>query len=141
MYATQGDMEDRFGQAELLKLTDRSDPPSGQIDADVVARALSDADAEINGYLASRYTLPLATVPAVLARISCDLARYYLYDDWTNEAVRARYEDSVRLLKGIAEGKVALGIDPATQSPVTPSGAASSISTGRVFSRDSMKEF
>lgn len=140
-YATQADMEDRFGTAELVKLTDRGDPPAGQIDAEVLARAIADAEAEINGYLASRYTLPLATVPAVLGRITCDLARYYLYDDWTNEPVRSRYEDSVRLLKGISEGKVALGIDPEAQDPVTPAGAASTTAAIRVFTRDTMRGF
>ncbi len=140
-YATQTDMEDRFGAAELVKLTDRDDPPAGQIDAAVLARAIADAEAEINGYLAGRYALPLASVPAVLARIACDLARYYLYDDWTNEPVRDRYEDAVRLLKGISEGKIALGIDPATQDPVTPSGAASSTAATRVFSRDTMRGY
>ena len=67
-YATQADLETRFGSAELAQLTDRI---SGSvIDAAVVGRALADAEAEIDGYLAARYQLPLASAPAVLGRIT-----------------------------------------------------------------------
>lgn len=103
-YATQADLEARFGIAELGELTDRV---NGEvIDADVVTRALNDARAEIDGYLAGRYQLPLATVPEILVRLNCDMARYYLHDDRVTEAVRDRYTDAVRLLRSIAAGDV-----------------------------------
>ena len=102
-YATQADLETRFGTEELAQRTDRIN--GSVIDASVISRALADAEAEIDGYLAKRYQLPLATVPAVLGRIACDLARYYLYDDRVIEVVRKRYEDAVRLLKAMASSK------------------------------------
>lgn len=139
-YAVQADLEERFGEKELLKLTDRSEPNTGEIDAAVVARALSDAEAEINGYLAARYTLPLASTPAVLTRLTCDIARYYLYDDWASESVRARYEDAARLLKLIAEGKVKLGTEPAAEPQAEAQGAQFTGST-RTFSRDTLEGF
>ena len=52
MYCTQADIEERFGQAELVQLTDRT--RTGQVDATTVARAITDASAEIEGYLATR---------------------------------------------------------------------------------------
>lgn len=139
-YAAQADMEERFGIAELVKLTDREQPPTGMIDATVVSRAIADAEAEINGYLAARYTLPLVTVPAVLARLTCDIARYYLYDDWTNEPVRARYEDSVRLLKAVSRGEVALGIGSGAPAP-PPAGQATFSAADRNFTREGMEGF
>ena len=139
-YATQADMEERFGEKELLKLTDRSDTPTGEIDAVVVARTLSDAEAEINGYLAARYTLPLSSTPAVLKRLCCDIARYYLYDDWANDQVRARFEDATKLLKLIAEGKVLLGTEPAA-APQVRASEPQFTKSDRVFSRGSLEEF
>jgi phage gp36-like protein len=105
-YATQSDLELRFGAAELAQLTD---PASGTtIDVAVVARALADADAEIDTRLAGRYALPLASVPAVLVRIAADLARYFLWDVHANEQVRHRYRDATALLDKIGAGAVEL---------------------------------
>ena len=110
-YATQTDMVDRFGTAELAQRTDRINGTN--IDAVVLGRALADADAEIDGYLATRYTLPLASVPVVLTRLSADMARYNLYDDGVPSTVRQRYEDAVSLLKRMSSGDVQLaGITP-----------------------------
>ena len=103
-YATQADLETRFGTDELAQLTDRVN--GAVIDAAVVARAIADAEAEIDSYLAGRYSLPLASVPSVLQRLCCDIARYYLHDESVTEAVRNRYTDSVRMLKAISTGDV-----------------------------------
>ena len=58
-YATPLDLEQRFGAAELIQQTDLSG--AGEYNADTVARALEDASALIDGYLASRYPLPIAS--------------------------------------------------------------------------------
>lgn len=103
-YATQADLVDRFGEQELAQRTNRVDGLT--IDTVVLARALTDADAEIDGYLATRYALPLGSVPAVLVRLGADMARYRLYDDGVPETVRVRYQDAVSLLKRMATGEV-----------------------------------
>lgn len=105
-YATQADMTERFGTTELIARTDRVDGQA--IDAQVLGRALGDADAEIDGYLATRYQLPLPSTPPVLVRLACDLARYRLFEDGVPETVRLRYQDSVSLLKRLASGEVQL---------------------------------
>jgi phage gp36-like protein len=129
-YATQADLETRFGVDELTQLTDRTG--AGVPDAGIVARALSDADAEIDGYLASRYALPLATVPPVLARIACDIARYRLWEDRASEEVRRRYEDARRALESIAKGVISLGLPEANAAPAL---AGVSLGNPRVMSR------
>jgi phage gp36-like protein len=108
VYAQVDDLVSRFGQAEIVQLTDRATPPAGAIDNAVAQRALTDADAEIDAYIASIYTLPLSSVPPVLSRIACDIARYRLWDDQAPEEVRSRYEDARRLLEAIAAGRVTL---------------------------------
>lgn len=115
-YALEQDMVDRFGTEELITLTDR-DGSAGAIVTSVLDLALSDADDEINGYLTARYEFPLPTVPSVLVRLACDIARYRLYADLSTEEVRNRYKDSITLLTQISKGIVGLGL------PVPPPSA------------------
>ena len=62
-YAAQSNLIERFGEAMLVALTDRAAVATGAVDAAVIARALIDTDAIIDGYLATRYLLPLSDVP------------------------------------------------------------------------------
>lgn len=139
-YATQQDLIDRFGAEELTQLTDRATPPAGAIDATVVARALADADEEINGYLAARYQLPLATTPQVLVRLAADLARYALHDDRATEQVTRRRNDAVAFLRSISKGEVNLGLDPA-QQPTPSIRGAESDAPDRLFTRETLSDF
>ncbi len=136
-YATQQHLIDRFGGDELAQLTDRVN--GSVIDAAVVARALSDADAEIDGYLAVRFALPLPRVPAVLVRIACDMARFRLYDS-VPDSIRKRYEDAVRDLKGYASGSLALdGVAPLL--PAATSVAVKVQAPDRLFGTDTLARY
>lgn len=133
-YATLADMTERFGEQELALRTDRTNGTNGTaIDAVVLDRALSDADAEIDSYLAARYALPLSSTPTVLVRLAADMARYRLYDDGVPETVRQRYADSVSLLKRMATGEVKLG--GATEVLAAGGGAnmVATLTPGRLF--------
>lgn len=131
MYAAQADLEARFGSTELEQLAPAA---GGGIDSARVDQALADAAAEIDGYLQSRYTLPLSAVPVVLTRICADLARYYLHDDAAPEIVSKRYEHAVAFLRGLADGKTSLGLSDAGQSAQVDNGAEIQ-SGGRVWDR------
>lgn len=135
-YATQTDMNERFGEAELIQLTDRGGS-TGAIVTDVLDQALADADSMIDGYLAARYTLPLASVPTVLIRIGCDLARYYLYDDGAPKEVGERYQAAINFLKSVSRGEVSLGLT----TPPTSSGAPDYSAPDRVFTRTTLEDF
>ena len=67
----------RFGDQLLLDLADRDG--SGAVDAGVVDGAIADTDAVIDGYLAGRYKLPLATTPPLLADLAAAIAIYKLH--------------------------------------------------------------
>ncbi len=131
-YCTHQNLIDRFTEEELIQLTDTSN--SGAIDYTVLDAAITDASAEIDGYLA-KYPLPLAVVPTILTRLCCDIARYFLYDDMAPEPIEKRYERAIEYLQRVAAGKISLGIDNQGQQP-TPSEGAMMESGGRVFGRD-----
>lgn len=106
-YATQDDLVKRFGEAELLQLTDPTGG-LGAIDAARVAQALADADRLIDGYCGGRYAIPLAPVPDLVNRIAADLARYYLHTTQPPELVKDNYAAAVKQLDAIAAGRLTL---------------------------------
>lgn len=138
MYCTSQDLTDRFGADELIQLTAESDGFGSfpdEINQIQVDRAIADATATIDSYLAARYPLPLAQVPPVLERYACDMTRYFLHDRSPLEEVTNRYKDAIRYLEKVAKGDISLGIDSQGQRPETMDGAEMQ-SGGSVFSRD-----
>jgi phage gp36-like protein len=109
-YATQQQLVDRYGEDMLRKITDRAKPPAGAIDAAVVARALADTDAVIDGYLLGRYQLPLATTPALLAELASTIAIYKLHGSTAAEKIADDYNAALRTLREIGQGIVRLGV-------------------------------
>lgn len=108
-YATRSNLEQRYG-------TDELEQRESALPAGAVNQALQDADALINGYLTSRYTLPLSSVPENLPQIACAIARYQLLGDATTERARNDYQDAVAWLKDVAHGRVKLQSDVAQVS-------------------------
>ena len=141
-YATDADIIDLYGNDMLDRLADRDG--DGVADAPKVQRALDDAAALIDGYIATRVTLPLASVPAVLKNLSIDIAVYRLATDagLLSEDARKRYEDAIQFLRDCAAGKAAIpqpaapGSNPAEKAP-----PQTGILDGspRVFDRRSMR--
>lgn len=129
-YATPSDLIARFGEAELIQQTDLEG--TGAFDPDTVERALNDATARINGYVSSRYTLPLAAVPDLLVSICCDLARYLLYVDAVPDLVKTRRDDAVAALRDVAAGRVHLDVGAAGDDAApTTAGLAQVVQAGR----------
>lgn len=133
-YATMQDAVDRFGEDEMIQLSDTEN--LGELNEAKINQALNDASAEIDGYL-SRYPLPLLSAPKVLVRLCCDLARYYLHDDLVDKdsVVVRRYEAGIQLLESVSKGVVSLGLDQLGARP-KPNDGAVMASGGRVFGRD-----
>ena len=137
-YATQSDLETRFGTEEILQLSDPAG--SGVVDSQVVSLALSDAQATIDGYLRAVYTLPLPNVPAELVRVCCDLARFYLYADRVTDVVQKRRDEAVAWLKDVAANRTSLALNQAVAAP-EKIGAVSFMPGNRVFSAGTLKDF
>lgn len=137
-YATLDDLVARYGEDELVSLTDVN--RSGAINVGVLGQAIADADSEIDSHLAVRYSLPLATVPTALKRIACDITRYRLYDDRAPEEIRKRYEDTVRWLAAVANGSVSLGLPPA-QAPQATGAVVAFAGEARRCSRTTLEDY
>jgi len=116
-YASLADLKAAYGERELNDLLDRGG--DGMHDPGVLAAAQADVDAEIDGYLAGRYRLPLDPVPRIMVRIACDIMRYRLWSEAAPEMVRERYQDARRLLEAIAAGRVRLGAPAPEQEGLT----------------------
>lgn len=139
-YCTQADFSARFGADELLQLTDRD--RDGTPDAGVFDDAVSDASAEIDSYLTTggRIALPLASVPPVLVRVACDIARYRLYAQRASQEVLDRYNQAVQWLVNVSKGLVSLGVDPPPAASAQADDALVS-TDGRTFDRDSLSDY
>jgi phage gp36-like protein len=131
-YATQADLQERYSEDDLLIIADRD--MDNQLDADVITQALEDASAEIDGWIAARYTMPLPTVPDILVRLCADIAVYRLSVDaaQATDERRQRYEDAIKFLKALSKGDASLGMP---KPPKTTSGRARLISNPRRFNR------
>lgn len=140
-YATQQDLIDRFGELELVQRTDRENIPPTTIDDVVVAKALADADAEINGYIAARYALPLTLVPASLVKRASDMARYFLHGEAASEAIRTAYEDAVKWLTNVSKGVVQLGLTAAGDATSSATGGPQISAQPPTFNRQTLEDF
>lgn len=134
-YATQADLVAQFGEREVMALADRDN--LGTIDAGLVASALDDASAEIDGYLVGRYIVPLTAVSRLIVTYCCDIARYRLSGATVTEVetVRNRYKDALRFLEGVRDGKNDLGTDVAQATDATVQNLVFFTDGRRVFSR------
>lgn len=140
-YVTQQQMIDRFSERELIQLTDRTNKPATTIDDIVVAGAIADAQALVDGYLGKVYQLPLALTPPVLTRISADIARYYLHGKSADKdgPVHRAYLEATSWLKDVSLGMVQIdaeGVAPAQAG----GGSIRAKPADRVFTRGSLRD-
>lgn len=122
-YASIQDLITRFSEQELIELTDVD---LVAVQAPKVEQALVDAHAFVDGFVGRVFRLPLTgcskpapvpgnpgavelVSPPQLARITCDVARYYLHDKLAPEhEVYLRFKAAERELLQISEGKINL---------------------------------
>ena len=133
LYATPEGLVKRYGEQSIKTLAISADSPK-------VAEALEDASQTIDSYLAGRYTLPLKSVPAVLERHCCYIARYFLEKNRATEQARRDYDDSIRYLEKVASGTISLGISEDGET-VEGDNVAIIESQGSVWARDKAKGF
>jgi phage gp36-like protein len=159
-YATAGDMRASFPERDLVQLTNE-DPTSEEVNEEFLRRFLDDASAVIDSYIATRVTLPIEEPPVLLKHTCIDIAMYRmqslrpLHDI---EDARKRYEDALKTLVLINQGKLSLGPNvngeeapSAAQTVLTlPNGAGDALvhseaaaheGLGAIFTRGSLRGY
>lgn len=134
IYATVSDMQARYQKRNLDLLT-KAKSEDGKPDDAFIESALNDACGLVDSYISARYVLPLSVVPQALAQQCCAIAFYYLNDLRATEQTRLRYEDALRWLRDVRDGKIQLGTDSAGETPESED-YVQVISDPLVFSRD-----
>ena len=122
-YANLAQLEARYGNRLLVELTDRGDVATGLVDLDVVAAALTAADNLIDAHLQGTYSLPLASVPALIADLACAIAIWRLHTGLPGEKIKADYDEAKRTLEQISKGVVRLSVGGVAASGSGSSGA------------------
>jgi len=106
-YCAPQDLMDRYGELEIIQLTDRTN--TGSINTTVLNQAINDATAEINGYITAY--LPTSVIPDNLVRLACDITRYYLFADSPIPQAAVRYDNAIAYLKLVRKGVASLAPD------------------------------
>ncbi|GAU08139.1 DUF1320 domain-containing protein [Desulfoplanes formicivorans] len=123
MYSAIEDLKKLLSESELLDLAD--DAGSGSLEDETVQAVLEEAidaaDREIDAYVGTVQTVPLADpVPGLIANISAKLAVHHLYlrrpgvaepDSWQREHSRCS-----KLLESIVSGKIVIGPQEGSES-------------------------
>jgi len=139
-FADKQNMLSRFGERELLALTDREN--AGVIGDDLLTQELLSAEGEINAYLQGRYSLPLANVPVIVRDYCCDIARYRLSgaEVTETEVVRNRYKDAISFFVRVSKGEISLGLD-LTNAQAASTGVTKIKSNEPVFNKANLADY
>jgi phage gp36-like protein len=135
-YATKSDMLLKFGETHMRQLTDIGTPRLNSINDDVLTKALSDATAWLNGFLAGRYALPI-TDPTALATLNghcCNVARYMLMSVTADEQATALYKSADAYMTKVSTGAIVL-IQPDQVPAQTGVGNVEFVAGDKLFAR------
>ena len=116
-YATTEEFELCVGAQETLELTNLDNPAAVEINTPRLEQTIAFASREIDGYLATRYNTPLATIPGYIKQFCIDIAWYRLAQNNAPEAFSARYNNAIARLKDIEKGIMLLIDDTGASLP------------------------
>lgn len=136
-YASLDDLLKKVDEPTLIRLTDVAG--TGGVDEATATRAIRDADALIDAYVATHYMVPVNPVPHVVTDLSATLAvaGLFAFRSLPSPVWEGGRERAIALLKEVAAGRATL--EGAVQEPPPSSNSASTVSVTanpRLFSRD-----
>jgi len=142
-YASLTLILERLDEQTVITLTD--DIAADVVGQDAIARAIADADTEIDSSIGKRYATPVDPAPPLLTRLCLDLAIEILYGRRphveTPEAVVRAAKNARILLANIAANKADIpGIQEVDLSGTGTSGASFS-AEDRIFTRATLRGF
>lgn len=136
-YLTLDEFIDDLGEVKLAEVSSRNGTDA--MDSGVIERALAEASAFVDGYLAGRYTLPLKSVPLQVKAWTRAVALHALYPNGPTEAVRTGFEDTISQMR---DRSVTLTL-PQVGAELAPgsSGRVRGHSAPLVFSAEALRGF
>lgn len=117
MYCSVDDMLTVASNKDLIVLTNSSQPTAQSINTVFLNRIISEKSEVIDGYIGSKYPLPLLTVPPILRTICkelvyCELYRFGNYADINkSQVIEARDLKAMKMLADIRDGKTVLSFE------------------------------
>lgn len=114
MYIQAQDLTDVMDEVTLRQLS-MDNSRATEANQAVIAKACEYATETVDGYLRSRYQLPLNQVPTLVRNICLQLARYWLYSRRPEgkgfpDNVKETHSQALKDLERIASGKLHLGL-------------------------------
>lgn len=147
-YIVQQDLQDKLGVTRLTQLTDPEG--TGTISASIVNDAIDAAEGKFEGYVRTRYTLPVPLTPLVKS-LCVDLAVFNLYqdsstvDDGVYKVRKDAMTEAVRTLEAIHSGRAALDVPAAAETATSPGSAnevlRGSSQTPGIFTDDTLRGY
>lgn len=105
-----------------------------------IVNAITEADAEIDGYLRARYSLPLSSTPTLVKQLSRDICIYNLYKrrmrESIPESISEIYNICVKVLEKIQRGEIHLGVEVAGESSPGAEVTVNKSADDRVFPKE-----
>jgi len=105
MYGSVEALVERFGEVEVVRLSQIEDRETEEVNSAKVELALRDAGAVIDSYLRGRYCVPVVNAPQDLVRAACILARYDLAKSARSEPTEQMQRDVEAILKWLIDVK------------------------------------
>lgn len=115
MYISAQDLTEVLSERSLIELSNDHSRAT-ENNPLVLDKACQYATETVDGYLRSRYLLPLNTVPSIVRNICLQLARFWLYSRRPEgkgfpENVKETYAQALKDLERIQSGKLHLGLE------------------------------
>ncbi|HHF6578344.1 TPA: gp436 family protein [Haemophilus influenzae] len=114
MYISAQDLTEVMSESTLIALSNDTSRAT-EADQAVLIKACAYATEIVDGYLRSRYVLPLSQVPTLVRNICLQLARFWLYSRRPEgkgfpDNVKETHSQALKDLERIASGKLHLGL-------------------------------
>ncbi|BFU65382.1 gp436 family protein [Rodentibacter abscessus] len=114
MYISAQDLTEVMSESTLISLSNDTSRAQ-EADQVVLTKACEYATETVDGYLRSRYVLPLNQVPTIVRNICLQLARFWLYSRRPDgkgfpDNVKETHTQALKDLERIQNGKLHLGL-------------------------------
>ncbi len=141
-YSVLTNLKNQINEDDLVMLSDDAD--AGIVDTTVTTAMIAKADAVIDSYLATKYSVPLSPVPEILTHYSTIIALHLLFARRSGapEHIQKLYDNAIMFLENVREGNITLGADdPAGDRSDDEATEFATDNPARVFSRAKMAGF